>query len=379
MFAEHREKKQNSGEKRTRQGLVSFVYWFLSLLYLEGLVHFTVYDGFHPRVLYAVGLTAAIAALVTLLLSLVPGKIRFPAMAAVVLGLTFLYGSQMVYEFIFGTMYSMAQMGLGGAALASFWRETLMTMWENLPCILALLVPLAGLILMGRCCPGVFRGTYGKERLLLVLAAVLFHGTVLVCLRTGGTGMFTDYYYYYSDTVATNQTAERFGILTMMRLELIGSFGGEVAEDDGYFVAPEPMEEGAPEMEYNVLDLDFEALNGKTEDTVIQTINDYCAKLTGTNKNEYTGMLSDYNLIVLCAESFDTGVIDPEMTPTLYRLANEGIVFNNYYNSFPNTTTDGEYAMTQGLWPDTSRDKGSSSLYNSRNSYLPFTLGNLFR
>ena len=89
-------------------------------------------------------------------------------------------------------------------------------------------------------------------------------------------------------------------------------------------------------------------------------------------------MLKDYNLIVLCAESFATGVIDPELTPTLYRLANEGIVFNNYYNSFPNTTTDGEYAMVQGLWPDTSRDKGTSSLYNSRNSYLPFTLGNIF-
>ena len=28
------------------------------------------------------------------------------------------------------------------------------------------------------------------------------------------------------------------------------------------------------------------------------------------------------------------GAIDPELTPTLYRLANEGIIFNNYYNVF---------------------------------------------
>ena len=188
--------------------------------------------------------------------------------------------------------------------------------------------------------------------------------------------MFTDYYYYYSDTIATNQTAERFGILTMLRLELIGSFGGEV-EEEVYFVEEVPEE--APETKYNVLELDFDELNGKTENEVIRSINDYCARLAGTNQNEYTGMLADYNLIVLCAESFATGVIDPELTPTLYRLANEGIVFNNYYNSFPNTTTDGEYAMIQGLWPDTSRDKGSSSLYNSKNSYLPFTLGNIFK
>ena len=379
MLAFHKKENRNDREVKFRApGLVLFFFWFLSLLYLESAVHFTVYDGFHSRFLYAVGLTAAIAALVSLVFSLIPGKIRFAATAAALLGLTFLYGSQMVYEFIFGTMYSVAQMGMGGAALASFWRETLVTMWENLPCILALLLPLVVLILMRWRCPGLFRVSPGKSCLLLILAAVIFHGAVLVSLRSGGTGMFTDYYYYYSDTIATNQTAERFGILTMLRLELIGSFGGEVEEDDGYYVETEPVEEDAPEVEYNVLELDFDALNAKTENEVIHTINDYCDKITGTNKNEYTGMLSDYNLIVLCAESFSTGVIDPERTPTLYRLANEGIVFNNYYNSFPNTTTDGEYALIQGLWPDTSREKGSSSLYNSRNSYLPFTLGNLF-
>ena len=370
-------KKQAAGESNCRlSGFALFLYWFLSLAYLEGLVHFTVYDGFHPRFLYAAGLTAAIAALLTLAFSLIPKKIRFGGMLAFLVVLTVLYGSQMVYEFVFGTMYSVAQMGMGGAALTSFWRETLMTMWENLPFILALLVPMAVLVLLRRFYPGVFQAASGKGWLLLTLAAVIFHGTVLLGLRAGGTGMFTDYYYYYSDTIATNQTAERFGILTMMRLELVGSFGGEVEEDNGYYIAEVPVEEES--VDYNVLELDFDTLNGKTENEVIRTINDYCSQITGTNKNEYTGMLSDYNLIVLCAESFSTGAIDPEMTPTLYRLANEGIIFNNYYNSFPNTTTDGEYALTQGLWPDTSRDKGSSSLYNSRNSYLPFTLGNLF-
>ncbi len=373
----HKERKTET-KKSNVAGLILFGYWFFALCYLECMVHFTVYDGFHPRFLYAVGLNGAIAALIALLLSLLPDKLRFGGMLVTTLGLTFLYGSQMLYEFIFGTMYSVAQMGLGGAALTSFWRETLMTMWEKLPHIASLLVPLVVLILMRTFCRGVFCVSFGAGRVILILAMVLLHGFTLGCLREGGTGMFSDYYYYYSDTIATNQTAERFGILTMLRLELIGSFGGEVVEDEGYFVAPEPVEENAPELEYNVLELDFDALNSKTENEMIRTINDYCAQFSGTNKNEYTGMLSDYNLIVLCAESFATGVIDPELTPTLYKLANEGIVFNNYYNAFPNTTTDGEYAMIQGLWPDTSRDKGTSSLYNSKNSHLPFTLGNLF-
>ena len=255
-FGKHINKDEHREQVRFG-GLVQFAYWFLSLMYLESLVHFTVYGGFHPRFLYAAGLTAAIAALTTFLISLIPGKVRFGAMVVAVLGLTFLYGSQMVYEFIFGTMYSVAQMGLGGAALASFWRETLMTMWENLPFILALLVPLTALILLRCFSSGVFQVAFGKGRVLLLLAAVVFHGAVLGCLHSGGTGMFSDYYYYYSDTIATNQTAERFGILTMLRLELIGSFGGEVVEDDGYYVAEVPADEETT-VEYNVLELDFD-------------------------------------------------------------------------------------------------------------------------
>ena len=34
-----------------------------------------------------------------------------------------LYGSQMVYNFVFGTMYSVALMEQGGQAMTSFWRE----------------------------------------------------------------------------------------------------------------------------------------------------------------------------------------------------------------------------------------------------------------
>jgi len=380
LFRNYFNKDRTVEEKKVRlPGLVYILYWFCSLTYLESLVHLTVYEGFHSRFLYAIGLTAAIAAALALVCSLIPKKIRFDTILVSIVALTVLYGSQMVYEFIFGTMYSVAQMGMGGAALTSFWRETLATMWEKLPYILALLIPAAALIALRIFRGNLFRADFGKNRIVLVLAAVVFHIATLLCLRLGGTGMYSDYYYFYSDTIATNQTAERFGMLTMLRLELIGSFGGEVEGDTGYYVAPEPaMEEDAPEVAYNVLEFDFDALNGKTENEMIRTINDYCAQFTGTNKNEYTGMLSDYNLIVLCAESFATGAIDPELTPTLYRLANEGIVFNNYYNSFPNTTTDGEYAMIQGLWPDTSRDKGTSSLYNSKDSYLPFALGNIF-
>ena len=367
--------------------LLNFAYWLLAFACWELMAHYTVFEQFHSRFLYAVGFTGAIACAVTVLISLLPGKMRFLASLVLTVVLVFVYGSQMVYEFIFGTMYSVAQLEIGGAALTSFWRETLITIWEKLPYLAVLLLPVAALLLLKWFRIDMFRCKYGNTRVILVLTAAVLHMGTLLLLHFAGQGMYSDYYYYYSDTIATNQTAERFGVLTTFRLETLGSYGATV-EEEGYYVGEETLQEApvtdeaeeveATEPVYNVLEFDFDALNGKTEDEVIKTINNYCSQITGTKQNEYTGMLADYNLIVLCAESFATGAIYPELMPTLYKLSTEGIVFNNFYNSFPNTTTDGEYALTQGLWPDTNREKSASSLYSSRNNYLPFTLGNVF-
>ena len=369
--------------------ITCLLYWVFAFACWELIAHYTVFGEFNARSLYAVGFTGAIACAVTLLTSFVPGKLRFIATMVLSVVLVFLYGSQMVYEFIFGTLYSVAQMEIGGAALTSFWRETLATIWEKLPYLLVLTLPVIALILLWKFRNGMFRCKFGITRLILLLTALVLHMASLLWLHFGGQGMFSDYYYYYTDTIATNQTAERFGVLTTFRLETLGAYGGNVQESGGYFMAEEipvqePEEESAEVVEeakepvYNVLEFDFNELNGKTEDEVIKTINAYCSQITGTKQNEYTGMLSDYNLIVLCAESFATGAIYPDLMPTLHKLSTEGIVFNNFYNSFPNTTTDGEYALLQGLWPDSNREKKASSLYSSRNSYLPFTLGNLF-
>ena len=139
-----------------------------------------------------------------------------------------------------------------------------------------------------------------------------------------------------------------------------------------------PTEEPEPETVYNVLDLNFNVYDRVSDNETVSALNRYFRTQTGTNQNEYTGFLSDYNLIVICAESFSPAAVDPELTPTLYRLCNEGIIFNNFYNTYPNTTIDGEYTLCTGLYPDGSRSKWSSSFNQSSNNEMPFVLGNLF-
>lgn len=367
--------------KKAAPGAYLAACWIFALLYWEGLLHWAAFEHFDGAYVYAVGFSLSMGLMLALVLSFLK-KGRFVANLVLMLVLTVFYGSQLVYKFIFGTLYSVAMAAQGGEAMASFWRELLSTMSEKCLWLIALFVPLVVLWMMRRLITGPVG--HGTKVVLLVLALSVF-GVTRYGIALSGDQLFTDEYYYTSGQIATDQTAQRFGLLTTLRLEL--TRGQREVEESTYYIpettepeAAENIPEEAPKVYgRNVLEIDWDALNAKTEDKKLLTINEYCRKLSGTRQNPYTGMLRDYNLIVLCAESFDTGTIQPEITPNLYKLSQQGILFENYYNSFPNTTTDGEYALMQGLYPDTSRSKAVSSLYASRDSYLPFTLGNAFR
>lgn len=350
-------------------------YWAFALLYWECLLSGSVFHSFGVRI-YALGFTLSAALLVTLVLSFLR-KGRFGAEILLTAVLTLLYGSQIVYHFIFGTLYSAAMVSQGGEAMTNFWRELLAAMGDHFPWLVALLVPLALRIFLRKGLKGELRA---KGRIVLLVLAVALFALTRAGIRQTGTEMFSDEDYYRSGEIATNQNVQRFGLLTTIRLELTRH---AKTEEQDYYIPEEtqgenPAQEPA-EVKYNVMNIDFDALNAMTEDKKLLAINDYCSKVTGTNQNEYTGMLKDYNLIVMCAESFSPAAIDKDLTPNLYKLTQQGIIFNNYYNTFPNTTTDGEYALMQGLYPDAGRSKAVSSLYASRNSYLPFTLGNVFQ
>lgn len=350
-------------------------YWAFALMYWECLLSGAVFHSFGVRI-YALGFTLSAALLVTLVLSFLR-KGRFGAEILLTAVLTLLYGSQIVYHFIFGTLYSVAMVSQGGEAMTNFWRELLAAMGDHFPWLIALLVPLALRIFLRKGLKGELRA---KGRIVLLALAVALFVLTRAGIRQTGTEMFSDEDYYRSREIATNQNVQRFGLLTTIRLELTRH---AKTEEQDYYIPEEtqgenPAQEPA-EVRYNVMNIDFDALNALTEDKKLLAINDYCSKVTGTNQNEYTGMLKDYNLIVMCAESFSPAAIDKDLTPNLYKLTQQGIIFNNYYNTFPNTTTDGEYALMQGLYPDAGRSKAVSSLYASRNSYLPFTLGNVFQ
>jgi len=139
----------------------------------------------------------------------------------------------------------------------------------------------------------------------------------------------------------------------------------------------EPAEEIVEPIVYgnNVLEIDFDTLMANETNETIQQMHQYFSTVTPTKQNEWTGYFEGKNLIWIVAEAYSSIAIDPEVTPTLYRLSQEGFHFNNFYTpSWGVSTSDGEYVTTTGLIPKS----GVWSYLRSANNYMPFGFGHLF-
>ena len=268
-----------------------------------------------------------------------------------------LYGVQLVYYDIFGSLASLAFAAMGGEAITQFWPIVLEAIWRCLPRLLGLMVPLAAFYLLRwkKCFPAVdWQGRLGMGGCCALLLGALISAAPQL-----------------PATATVDVWANRFGLLAAEALDLKQLVLGP--ESDGLTPSGEILDYSAEE--WNVMEeMDFaqlmEAAQGQGE---LETISAYLAGKTATAKNEYTGLFEGYNLIVVCAEGFSSYLIDPELTPTLYRLSQGGIVFENFYNCFPNLTTNGEYSLCMGLLPDLA----IMSFSRSASNYLPFTLARL--
>lgn len=176
-----------------------------------------------------------------------------------------------------------------------------------------------------------------------------------------------------SDMYNFETAVSKFGLMKGIQLDVFRMFGSDTDDFDipGPIVVPtappqatEPSAPGDPSAPSepavseptepivygkNSMYYDFAAMAEETSGTV-SSINSYLATLTPTSQNAYTGMFRGKNLIFISAEAFTAEVIDPELTPTLYRLATKGIQFTDYYQP-ASGTTGGEFQNLFGMLP----------------------------
>ncbi len=245
--------------------------------------------------------------------------------------------------------------------------------------------------------PTLLYGVFGRK-LAVYQKATLLHRAIalgaMLVLLLGSTlglqavpylqGLYTDQYHF-------QEAVSEFGVFTAFRLDVLDM----LTEDDGDFnvsvtiptietqspstettvvtdptatEATEPTQTEPPVVYTpNVMDLTFAAgAAGK-----VAELNAYVQSLTPSMKNAYTGLFEGKNLILITAEAFTAEAIDPELTPTLYRLATKGIQFTDYYQTADAGTTGGEYLNIFGMLPT---DSGES-FKNTAKHLNYFTMG----
>ena len=88
------------------------------------------------------------------------------------------------------------------------------------------------------------------------------------------------------------------------------------------------------------------------------------------SNNKYTGMFKGKNLIFVQLEGLDNWLLTKENTPTLYKLMNEGINFNNHYSYYNGggSTFNSEFAVNTGFITPLSYTQNA---YTFNKNYFP--------
>ena len=246
-----------------------------------------------------------------------------------------------------------------------------------------------------------------RKRFLKGLVCILFSGVIQAAglnlmnhFPWGGD--FTPDMLYRVDTNAEDQV-EQLGLVTMLRLDMLHFIRGgadvtlpEINRDAALAVSGEDAADGGDESgekdgnggengeggsgtkekiyPYNSLDIDFEALKASAPNEDSAWLDEYFESVVPTRQNEYTGMFEGYNVIFITAEGFSGYMIDPEITPTLYKLSHEGFVFENFYSTLHFTSTSGgEFQNLTGLYPKAGFPVSLSET-GKQGTSLPFNL-----
>lgn len=356
----------------------------LTGVYVELCLHLCVFGSMDRYAGYPVLFGLLGGALCTLVVSSLPKVLRQITGLLLVAAQVMLAEMQLVYHCIFGDFMPVSQIGMGGNVIVNFNSQLLYGIRQNLLKILLLLLPLIAVIL----CLALRRVQALRFRLrwkqamasFAVLLALLL--TVTGLMYIGRDKAFSAYRTFTNVNTSTDSSYKKIGMLATtaqeLRYMLFGGSGSIMITPSSLNISDVPRTYSSNS--YNVIEsIDFTALADSTDSDILKATDEYLANATPTRKNNYTGLLKDYNLITICAESFCPWFISEELTPTLYKLSHTGILFENYYGTFQSVTTNGEYTMCMGLYPDMSRTKTDSSFNVAGTNYLPFCLGNALK
>lgn len=349
------------------------IYMVFSLIYMELILRVATSQSFIGNGFFISAMFVSFYGLTSYLLTSMFGK-RINSFLSTLMLMFFwlLFSSQLVYNKIFKTYYTVYSV-TRGAKVLEFWQDIIIYTTRSILWIILLSLPLTLYIVYFRKRISLKRPGFKNRAVVLAFALIFYVGAVF-SINLGSKDVLSSYDLYYKSTDQI-MSVEKLGLATTMRLDLqrmISGWSPVIEAPELENEENDPPEE-KPSIEYNVMDIDFDELIENEANEELKEMHEYFANLNPTQKNEYTGIYEGYNLILITAEGFSPYAVHEEVTPTLYKMVNKGYNFTNFYTPIWGvSTSDGEYVACTGLIPKS----GVWSFTESAKIDMPFVMGN---
>lgn len=349
----------------------TILYYFFVILFLEVIykVNISSESFFNMGLLYMPVFSMAISFLLTFITKLFNEKANRILLWVITVTLCLLFAFQYIFVSLLSVPFSFHSLSLANQA-ADFGDIIIKTIWKHIIGFVLLFLPIIFLAVFRK------RMNYTvvdkKHKLRYILAFMFVHIFAFLILLPNKGAVYSPYKLYHNMDVSNN-TNSHFGLLTGMRLDLKRF----ILKSDNYVIEVVNMnpENKLAEYGYNVTDIDFEALKKQTKDKNLEQMHNYFENETPTQKNEYTGLFKDKNLIFIVAEGFSDIAVDEKLTPTLYKLSNESFVFKNFYTPVMFSTIGGEIQSLLGLIPF----QETINIWPLEKPTFPYSIGNSFK
>ncbi len=342
-----------------------FIYLFLSILYFEIITKIVIANHFfNIGIIYLIIFSIPFSLLFTILTKSFPLKVNRFICLFISLIMTIYFEVQYIFYNLFSVPFSFSTISLANQAF-DFTNIIKDAIFDHLLVFLLLLIPFITLIIFIK---KIDFSQYHKETIisLILLFITSYLSTFLTLIPSKNKH---DLYFYVDDQLSL---IDSFGMLTYTKIDIKRQVFGYDTELIIETNNNNKNDTSIKDIDYgeNILDLNLSS----TSDKAINKINNYVSNEIATNKTEYTGMFANKNLIFILAEGFNEVAVDKERTPTLYKLINNGFVFNNFYSPVFLSTTGGEFQATTGLIPT----QDILSTWKKKKPEITYGLGNTF-
>ena len=352
--------------------IVIHLWWIFYIIFLE-----LVYRGF------IIGNILSVNTLIVILFS-IPFIVIFSTITTLfnekvnrvlniilVSALTLVTLAQIVYYNFYDSIFSFFSLTTGTGQVMQFWQmiiDVILRIWYI---FVIILVPYILYLVFNK------KFSYKRPNKTIiiseVLAFILSFAGIFFVVKFDNKGIYSLRRLLFS-THAPMLTIDKTGLLTMESIDVYRYVFG--FEEEIYIEEKEEPVIKEETKEYNIYNIDFDKLISETNDKNLISMHKYFKSVEPTEKNKYTGLFKGKNLIFITAEAFDTIAIDKDITPTLYKMANNSFVFNNYYQPlYPVSTSDGEYMNLISLIPK----EGIWSFRKTSELSMPLGIGNMFK